>query len=441
MSDYIFSREPKTVPLVDTDHREIHGKIPGPSTKTLLDRLDKCEARAMGYQLPIVWDNAFDYGVEDLDGNLFIDFTSGIFVANIGHGNTEVECAIQERKDSSMMYSYTYATKKRADYLEALSAWSGFDKALLMSSGTEAVEAALKLMRVYGKAVGKRRPGVISIAGAYHGRTMGAQLLNGGEHARWIGFEDPNIWHINKMAPEGRGSPEEVFAHEIVRVVGLNGLNATTDICGFMLESFIGWQCGFYHEGFVKAIAKFCKKNDILLCFDEMQSGFGRTGHKFGFEMYGVRPDLITVGKAMGNGLPLSGVLGRADILDLKDAHNLTSTYSANPLCCAAGLAVLQELDSQNLIAEAERKGVILAEYLAKLQQAGLCEWVSGAGLIAAVAFKTPEIASEIVERCYQAGLLVVHTGRVTIKIGPPLVIPDDALTEGLEVLRQAIVG
>ena len=442
MSNYIFSRESKTVPQVDTENRTINTAIPGPSTAAILAKLDHYEAKAMQYQMPLVLDAAYDCYFNDLDSNQFIDFTSGIFVANVGHSNLAVEEAIVERLDAAMSYSYTYATKKRADYLEALSAWSGFDKALLLSSGTEATETALKLMRVYGKSVGKRRPGIISVAGAYHGRTMGAQLMNGGIHADWIGFDDPNIWRLNPVfgSAKTKAHPAELFEIDLSRVAGMNGLNVTTDICGFMIETFIGWSASFYHVEWVKAIAKFCGKNNILLCFDEMQAGFGRTGKKFGFEHYGVKPDLICVGKAMGNGVPLSGVLGRRDILDLPNAHNLTSTHSANPLCCAAGLAVLQELDANNLVAEAERKGdEILFPALGGLQKAGLCESVAGAGLIAAAGFKTPEIASEIAERCMRKGLVVVHTGRSTIKIGPPLMIPDDALREGIEVLEEAI--
>jgi 4-aminobutyrate aminotransferase-like enzyme len=438
MSDYIFTREPQVVAKVDTEHREIVTGIPGPSTKAILDKLDGLEALAMRYQLPIVWDNAYDYQVEDLDGNLFIDFTSGIFVANVGHGNTEVECAVQDQFERSMTYSYTYATKVRANYLEALTAWSGFDKALLLSSGTEAVEAAMKYMRVYGRAAGKTRPGIISIAGAYHGRTMGAQLLNGGKHAQWIGNDDPNIWRMNFVGASCE-TPEEFFEHDLVRIAGINGLNATKDICGFMLETFTGWNAGFYHERWVKAVERYCRKHDILLCFDEMQAGFGRTGKKFGYEYYGVKPDMICVGKAMGNGLPLSGVLGRRDILDLKDAHNLTSTHSANPLCCAAGWAVLRELEVHNLVAEAERKGDILFDRLGKMQKAGLVEWARGAGLIAAIGFKLSEQASVVAEKCMQRGLIVVHTGRESIKIGPPLTIVDEALIEGLDVLESAL--
>jgi 4-aminobutyrate aminotransferase-like enzyme len=164
-----------------------------------------------------------------------------------------------------------------------------------------------------------------------------------------------------------------------------------------------------------------------------MQSGFARTGRKFGYEHYGVKPDLICVGKGMGGGFPVSGVLGRSDVMDLPEVGNMSSTHSANPLACAAGLAVIEEIELLDLVSETERKGQILMDELCHIGEP------YGKGLIASLIFKDAEFASRVAERCYQKGLLVVHTGRESIKIGPPLTIPDDALLEGVEVLCEAI--
>jgi 4-aminobutyrate aminotransferase-like enzyme len=215
-----------------------------------------------------------------------------------------------------------------------------------------------------------------------------------------------------------------------------------------MLETFQGWGAVFYPAEYVQAIERVCRKHGILLAFDEMQAGFGRTGKAFGFQHYVVTPDLICCGKGMGGGVPLSGVIGRAAIMDLPDVGNMSSTHSANPLACAAGLAVIEEMENQNLVAESARKGELLFAALHKLQ-VRFPDHIShllGRGLIAAVLFKQPEtgtadgpFTSKVAELCMQKGLLVVHTGRESIKIGPPLTITDEALLEGVEVLGEAI--
>ena len=215
-----------------------------------------------------------------------------------------------------------------------------------------------------------------------------------------------------------------------------------------MLETFQGWGAVFYPKEFVQSIEKVCRKHNILLAFDEMQAGFGRTGRRFGFHHYEVTPDVIACGKGMGGGIPLSGVLGRAEVMDLPDIGNMSSTHSANPLVCAAGLAVIEELEQRDLVGEAARKGELLFKGLTSLQQLfpHRISELLGNGLIAAVLFRNPEtgaadgaFASRVAERCMQKGLLVVHTGRESIKIGPPLTIADQALLEGIEVLGEAI--
>jgi 4-aminobutyrate aminotransferase-like enzyme len=215
-----------------------------------------------------------------------------------------------------------------------------------------------------------------------------------------------------------------------------------------MLETFQGWGAVFYPEEFVQAIETICRKNKILLAFDEMQAGFARTGKKFGYEHYGVRPDLIVCGKGMGSGFPVSGVIGSAEIMDLPDVGSMSSTHSANPVACAAGLATLEEIESARLVEESMRKGRLMHDKLNALKEkySDRIAFVLGRGMIAAVIFCKPggtepdaEFTSQVAELCMRKGLLVVHTGRESIKIGPPLTISDDALLEGIEVLGEAI--
>ncbi len=452
MAGYEFSREPCDVSHVLTKNRSIKTPIPAPGTKQILDQLDQFESRSMHGQLPIVWDGAKDFSVYDIAGNKWIDFTSTIFVANVGHSNLRVASAIGEMLKRPLLSTYAYANNVRAQYLESLVRFAGrpFEKGFLLSAGTEATEAALKLMRMYGQQAGKRKPGIICIEGNWHGRTMGAQMMSSNLVQRqWIGFQDENIHHIPFPYPwvVGESRPEQFLASGLNKLQQ-KGVDVTRDIAGFMLETFQGWGAVFYPIKYVRAIEDLCKKHNILLTFDEMQSGFARTGRAFGYEHYGVKPDLICCGKGMGGGMPLSGVLGRAALMDLPDVGNMSSTHSANPLVCAAGLAVLEEITSLNLIKEAERKGELLFSHLHSLQRkhADRIPYILGRGLVAAVLFRKPGLnepdpsfASRVSERCMQKGLLVVHTGRESIKLGPPLTISDDALVEGVQVLAEAV--
>jgi 4-aminobutyrate aminotransferase-like enzyme len=452
MAGHSFSRDPITVPTVETRHRRIHTAIPAPGSKEILERLDRTESRSMHGQLPLVWDRAEDYNVYDAAGNRWIDFTSSIFVANVGHSNRHVSNAIRQTLDHPLYSCYAYSNEVRARYLEKLIAFAGrpFEKAFLLSAGTEATEAALKLMRMHAQKVGKRRRGVICIQNNWHGRTLGAQMMSSNLTQRdWIGYQDADIHHIPFPYPWALDDNSgEALLRKGLKQLADSGVDIAQDIAGFMLETFQGWGAVFYPKPYVQAIKALCKEHNLLLTFDEMQAGFARTGKAFGFQHYEVEPDLICVGKGMGGGVPISGVIGRAAIMDLPDIGNMSSTHSANPLCCAAGLAVLEEIETRDLIAETARKGELLFRELRALERRypdRLGETL-GRGLIAAVLIYQPGtreadglFASRVAERAMQKGLLVVHTGRESIKIGPPLTIPDEAIVEGVGVLSEAI--
>lgn len=452
MPETQFSVDPQRVPKVSTDCRSIHTDIPAPGTRTVLERLAAVESRSMHGQLPVVWDRAEDFSVYDLAGNRWIDMTSAIFVANVGHSNPRVLDAMKEALDRPLHCCYAYGNELRARYMERLVDFAGppFEKGFLLSSGTEATEAGLKLMRMHGQRLGKRRRGIVCIEGNWHGRTLGAQMMSSNLGQReWIGYQDPDIHHIPFPYPwvlDGRSGRE--FLQQSLVCLEDRGIDLVEDLCGVMLETFQGWGAVFYPEDFVQAIEEMCREGGLLLAFDEMQSGFGRTGKAFGYEHYGVTADLLCCGKGMGGGVPVSGVIGRAHIMDLPDIGSMSSTHSANPLVCAAGLAVLDELADRDLVAEAARKGRIMIDGLEGLRHSfpDRIERVLGRGLVAAVLFRDPAtgapagaFTSRVVERCMQKGLLVVHTGRESIKLGPPLTITDRAIVEAVEVLGEAI--
>ena len=454
MSGYCFSREPVLVPEFETKNRRITTPIPCPGTREILESLDNHESRSMHGQLPLVWDKAENHSIWDKRGNKWIDFTSTIFVANIGHSNRRLVERVGACLQKPLLSCYAYANETRMEYLEKLIGFTDglFQKAFLLSAGTEATEAAFKLMRMEGARRGKRRRGILCIEGNWHGRTLGAQMLSSNKSQKeWVGNLDPDIHHVPFPYPWLNINEKDYagfFDREVNEYFTKNRIEPGKDICGVMLETFQGWGAVFYPNDYVRRISAWCKDNEILLTFDEMQSGFARTGRKFGFQHYDVVPDLICCGKGMGGGLPLSGVLGKAEIMDLPEVGNMSSTHSANPLVCAAGLAVLEEIESKNLVAESARKGEQMHKHLEKIKarHPKVVRFISGKGMIAAVILhdligKTSGglFGSKVAERCMQKGLLVVHTGRESIKIGPPLTIPDEALDEGLNTLEEAI--
>ena len=189
---------------IKTQNRLIKTRIPAPGTNKILKSLEKNESRSMQGQMPIVWSKADGHSLFDIAGNKFIDFTSTIFVTNIGHSNKNLIKNLKKTLDKKLLHSYAYLNDNRENYLKKLVKFAGknFEKAFLMSAGTEATEAALKLMRLHGQKVKKKKLGIICIDGNWHGRTMGAQMMSGNKKQKeWIGYEDKNIHHIKFPYP------------------------------------------------------------------------------------------------------------------------------------------------------------------------------------------------------------------------------------------------
>jgi 4-aminobutyrate aminotransferase-like enzyme len=262
---------------------------------------------------------------------------------------------------------------------------------------------------------------------------------------------DPNMHHLPFPYPWSIPDDDDIkydwaahFDRDIdsLKRAGVN----LSHICGFIIESYQGWGAILYPKKYIQALVKFARAQNILVTFDEIQGGFGRTGKMFVYEHYQVEPDLLCLGKGMSGSLPLSAVIGRRSILDLPEIGSMSSTHSANPLCCAAALANIEEIISKDLVSESKRKGVILHKGLRDLQKKypKYISYILGEGLLAAVLLTDPVtkkpnglLASQVCEKAMQKGLLLVHTGRESIKIGPPLMIPDAALLEGIAVLGE----
>ena len=298
---YQFSKTPVDVPRVHTQYREIKTAVPAPGTESVLLDLQRYESRSMHGQLPIVWDRAEDFLVYDACGNCWIDFTSTIFVANAGHANPRITSALRKTINNKLLHTYTFAHEMRALFLKKLIGITPdqFEKAFLLSSGTEATECAIKLTRMHGQTINRSKLGIISFQGAMHGRTMGAEMLKGNpSQSAWIGYLDPNIHHLSFPYPWiAKDSVKKKYDwakqfEEDMEGLKAKGLNFD-HIAGFMIESYLGWGAIFYPDGYIKALANFAEKHDCLITFDEIQGGFGRTGKLFVYQHYGVEPDLL----------------------------------------------------------------------------------------------------------------------------------------------------
>ena len=450
MAGNTFSHIPIQVEKIETRYRTIKTQLPVPESVAMFEKLSGLEAQAMHGQIPVVWDRADDFQIYDKWGNVWLDFTSTIFVANAGHANKRIIKGLQNLLQKPLLHTYTYLSSERLAYLEYLieNTPAQFEKAFLLSAGTEATEVSLKLMRMKGQLDTKTKVGVICFSGAYHGRTMGAQFMNGPSSGRdWIAYNDPNIHHINFPYPWLAKDPEAFFEEEIYQLLEREGLNADRHLCGFMLETYQGWGAVFYPKEFVKALERFARRHQLLIAFDEMQAGFGRTGKLFGYQHYEVEPDILCCGKGASSGPPLAMVLGSAEIMDLPGIGSMSSTHSANPVACVAGHENLKALLEDGLISNAAELGKVFHRKLNALKDKypNHLRYVFGEGLVAALVFMDQsnrplsKLCDRISELAFQRGLLVVHTGRESIKLAPPLSITEEALLDGIGVIDACI--
>ena len=398
-------------------------------------------------QAPVVWERAEGYQVFDPHGNCWIDFSSGIFVANVGHAHPHVCAALARWIDGKLLHAYLFATEVRTQLARKLVEMSpaNLTKVCLLSTGSESIEAAIKLARLRGLTTKPRKSVLVSLTGDYHGRTMGSQMLASEERAKqWIVHRDPHVHHI-AFPPHDGGA---AFLEESLTDLRRQGVQLD-QIAAFVVESYQGiGGPTFLPDQYVQALRQWATDHGALLIFDEIQSGVGRTGKFFCYEHYGVDADLVCCGKAVSSCLPLSAVLGPAELLDLPEPGELTSTHSGNPLCCAAALATLEVIQQENLLAEATRKGEIFADRLASIRRRHPrhVRRISGRGMCWSIYFASPDtgqpdvdLGSRITDRAIQKGLMLFLTHSDMVKMGPPLTIPDDALFEGLDVLEETV--
>lgn len=439
--------------MISTEFRTIGSPIPHPESVAVLEALQKIEPRSMGGFPPVVWDRAEGFGVYDAHGNKWIDFTSSIILANAGHSHPRIDQAIRSQLDKKLLHGYCNPTEIRLEANKAiLSVLPNYlDKVLLLSTGSEATECAIKLMRMHGRSIHPDKVHILSFVGSFHGRTMGAQIASGFPDQRdWMGLEPGGFQHI--AIPErtrfttGRTHTDPCGKDYLERqLAGLRSRGVSDDmIAGVMIESFQGPTVTFMPEDFTEALVDWARSHDVLLGFDEVQSGFGRTGRWFAFEHYGVEPDLVWMGKGMTSSLPMSAVAGRGHILDIADPGQMSSTHTGNPLCCAATMANIDIIRDEGLVEHAARTEPVVRQALEQLRARfpEVIDAVTGKGLAWAIFMSDAQAQSgmsqRIAERCRELGLLIIPTGR-TLKMAPPLCISEAALREGIGVIETAL--
>lgn len=435
---------------------DLHSIVPGPKSNELLDRRNRVVPRGISNNCASFVKRASGALVEDVDGNTFIDFAGAIGTVNVGHAHPKVVSALQEQVSqfihtgfNVMMYeSYI----ELAERLAAL-APGDFDKQVaFFNSGAEAVENAVKIARKYTK-----RQGIISFTRGFHGRTLMTMTMTSKVKPYKFGFGPfaPEVYRAPYpyvyRRPEGMSEQQysdvtiEQFEQFLISDV------APETIAAVVMEPVQG-EGGFIVPdiAFVQKVREICTKYGMLFVADEIQTGFARTGKYFAIDHFGVVPDLITISKSMGAGVPISGVIGKREIMDTADPGEIGGTYAGSPLGCRAALAVLDIIESEKLNERAEVLGKRVKEKMnllaERFEQIGD---VRGLGAMCAMELvtnrldKTPDkaLVTKIVKAAYEKGLLLLSAGVYSnvIRILMPLTITNDQLEEGLQILEESI--
>jgi 4-aminobutyrate aminotransferase/(S)-3-amino-2-methylpropionate transaminase len=438
--------------------------IPGPESLALMAQKERVIANPFSIHVPVAIKSAAGALLTDVDGNVFIDMAGGLGCMNVGHSHPKVVKALQESVTqfthtdfSVVMYGSYIALAER---LIAYAPGNFAKKACFFNSGAEAVENAVKFARKY---TGKRA--IIALEGAFHGRTNLTMALTSKAKPYKEGFGPfaPEIYRV--PAPYTYRRPAGMSEADYVTFCGdaferaLTTQVSPNETAAIILEPVQG-EGGFVplHPDYLKRVQAICAKHRILIIADEIQTGFGRTGTFFACEQLGLVPDLITVGKSLAAGMPLSGVIGRQEIMDAPGDSTIGGTYVGNPVCCAAANAVLDVMEEEGLVARAQEIGSLFRKRFGELgarmathATAGLqVGEVRGLGAMIGVEFvrnttskePAPAAVSQIMEKCISRGVIVVKCGIYgnVLRMLQPLTITEAQLSEALDVIEQAVL-
>ena len=421
------------------------------SNASLLQRRTSAVPRGVGTAMPIFAARALNAELWDVEGRRYIDFAAGIAVLNVGHCHPRVLAAAHAQLDRYTHTAFQVAAYEPyialAERLNQLAPIQGPAKTILFSTGAEAVENAVKIAR---KATG--RSAVVAFSGGFHGRSFMAMALTGktAPYKRGFGPMPGEVFHVPfPVAHQGIDVAHSLKALQQVFKADV----AADEVAAIIIEPVQG-EGGFHiaPPALLQALREIADEHGIVLIADEVQSGFARTGRLFGIEHSGIQPDLITVAKSLAGGFPLSGVIGRAELMDAVDPGGLGGTYAGSPVACAAALAVLEVIDQERLV---ERAGVLGERVAATLEKWTARSDLRPLGHVRAlgsmIAFDLLEArgadevdalaAQAVLKRAHALGLILLGCGAYgeAIRILFPLTIGDAELDEGMALLEQAL--
>jgi 4-aminobutyrate aminotransferase/(S)-3-amino-2-methylpropionate transaminase len=415
---------------------DLKTEIPGPRSREILDRKARVIAEPLSIYLPIVIEEARGATITDVDGNTFIDFTGGVGCLNVGHSNPRVVEAAKEQLERFTHTDFTIVPYENyvalAERLIELVPIGGDLRAAFFNSGAEAVENAVKFARSY-----THRPAVIAFDGGFHGRTLLALSLTSKTHPYKAG--------LGPFAPEVYRVPfDDVDAIEKAFKTGI----AAEEVAAIVFEPVQG-ESGFIvpSQEFVEGVREICDANGIVMVADEVQTGFCRTGKVFAMEHFGVEPDLMTIAKSIAAGIPLSGVIGRAEIMDAPGDSAVGGTYVGNPVAIAAAHAVLDTIAEDRLADRAVEVGETIRSRMESWRERfdSIAE-VRGLGAMLAIELRrngepASDLASTVAEAAARHGLLILKAGihGNCIRVLVPLVIGDSELDEALGAWEEAL--
>jgi 4-aminobutyrate aminotransferase / (S)-3-amino-2-methylpropionate transaminase / 5-aminovalerate transaminase len=415
---------------------EIKTDIPGPRSAEILARKERVIAEPLSIYLPLVIAEGRGATVTDVDGNTFVDFAGGVGCMNVGHSHPRVVEAIRDQAERFTHTDFTIIPYENyiglAERLLELTPIAGEKRAGFFNSGAEAVENSIKFARSFTK-----RPGVIAFEGAFHGRTLLALSLTSKTHPYKAG--------LGPFAPETYRVP---FDDLIALEYAFKTRVAAEDVAAIVLEPVQG-EGGFVVPSaeFVQGVRRICDEHGIVFVVDEVQTGFCRTGRTFAIEHFGVEPDLMLVAKSIAAGMPLSGVLGRAEIMDAPGDSAVGGTYVGNPVAIAAAHAVLDVIAEERLNERAETIGETVRVRMESWQERfDAVTEVRGLGAMLAIAIEREgkpdaDLATAVAEGAARRGLLLLKAGIYSncIRVLVPLVIEEGELAEALDVWEDAL--
>ncbi|BBY00281.1 4-aminobutyrate--2-oxoglutarate transaminase [Mycobacterium seoulense] len=432
--------------------RRLVTEIPGPASLELTKRRAAAVSHGVNVSLPVFVARASGGIIEDVDGNRLIDLASGIAVTTVGNSSPRVVEAVRAQVAEFTHTCFMVVPYEQyiavAEELNRITPGTGEKRSVLFNSGAEAVENAVKVARSY-----TRKPAVVAFNHAYHGRTNLAMALTAKSKPYKSGFGPfaPEVYRAPVSYPYRDGLLDKELAADgekaAARAIDVIESQVGADSLAAVIIEPIAGEGGFIvpAEGFLPALLDWCRKNDVVFIADEVQTGFARTGAMFACEHEGIEPDLICTAKGIADGLPLSAVTGRAEIMDASHVGGLGGTFGGNPVACAAALATITTIESDGLIERAQRLERLITEPLLRLQAGDdRIGDVRGRGAMIAIelvksgtAEPDAELTQKLSTAAHAAGVVVLTCGMFgnIIRLLPPLTISDELLSEGLDVL------